>query len=325
MFSEMLSSLKGFSAVEALIQSKFHSDAPLLSEIPRYLFSLGGKRIRPALALMSGKLFGMHEPAQELIEIAAGIELIHMATLLHDDIIDKSPLRRHQPSPFVKFGTDSTLLSGDFLLVRAFSLCAHLDKFIIDSTEQACVALTEGEILEIPLFKKVATVKESQLIAEKKTAALFWLATLSGAHISETGPIVTEHMGRFGQKLGVAFQILDDILDVTSPENLLGKKSGGDLIERKPSLVNVLWLESGSPLSKELLTPPSDNESKFVELALKELRGGKVVADAQKMAVEIANQARNELTLAVKASNSSDSQMFSQLEGLINFTLSRMG
>jgi geranylgeranyl pyrophosphate synthase len=149
--SKMLAGLQGMKEVETLISSKLTSDAELLETIPAYLLGLGGKRIRPAMTLLVSRAFGSKSvefPVAEVIDVAAGIELIHMATLLHDDIIDKSPLRRHKQSPFLKFGLGNSLLAGDFLLVRAFSLCARLDRYVIDATEQACIELTEGEILE---------------------------------------------------------------------------------------------------------------------------------------------------------------------------------
>lgn len=322
--SQMAETLPGFKAVEALVRSKFTSDAPLLSEISSYLFTLGGKRIRPVMTLLTGALFGMKEPSQPLIDVAAGIELIHMATLLHDDIIDKSPLRRHKRSPFAEYGTENTLLAGDFLLTRAFSLCAHLDRYVIDRTEAACVALTEGEILEVPLWKQQHSIESSITIARKKTAALFRLGGECGAHLAGAGTRATEAMGEFGEAIGTAFQILDDILDVTSDETLLGKKSGLDLIERKPSLVNVLWLSSGTPLSRRLLEAPGEHEDDFARDALAELRGSAVVAEARRMADEFASQAKRSLDLAVQSAPSADRGAYASYLGLIDFTIQRL-
>lgn len=317
-------SLPGFAEVERIVQSKFNSEAPLLSEISSYLFKLGGKRIRPVMTLMTGALFGLKAPPRELIEVAAGIELIHMATLLHDDIIDKSPLRRHKKSPFAAYGTEATLLAGDFLLTRAFSLCAHLDTFIIDRTEEACVALTEGEVLEIPLHLQSHSIESSLTIARKKTAALFWLGGQCGAHLAKAGDVATKAMAEFGDAIGTAFQILDDILDVTSSDEVLGKPAGLDLIERKPSLVNVLWLQSGSKLAKELLVAPGGNEEEFRALALAELRSGEVVKEARKIADSFATSARQALDRAVAASSNVDSTIAHQYRALVDYTLARL-
>ena len=320
----VLSSLSGMQAVEDLIREKFVSDAALLSEIPEYLLNLGGKRMRPALTLLAARTFGMPKPSQALLDVAAGIELIHMATLLHDDIIDKSPTRRHKESAFVKFGLENTLLSGDFLLVRAFSLCARLDSYIINETESACIELTEGEILEVPLHKQKHTLETSLTIARKKTAALFRLSACSAAHLAGAGSAATAKMSEFGENLGVAFQILDDILDVTSNEDLLGKKSGLDLIERKPSVVNVLWLASGSPLAQKLTTAPGEKEEEFAQQALSELRPGKVVREARELALKYVEGASKALSEAVKLAPKVESSALEDLRALIDYTTERV-
>ncbi|NDC38274.1 MAG: polyprenyl synthetase family protein [Proteobacteria bacterium] len=317
-------SLAGFDSVEQLIRSKFSSEASLLQEISEYLFSVGGKRIRPIMTLMTGALFGLTPPSRELCEVAAGIELIHMATLLHDDIIDKSPLRRHKPSPFAAYGTEATLLAGDFLLTRAFSLCAHLENFIIDRTEEACVALTEGEILETPLWKEIHSIESSLNIAKKKTAALFWLGGQCGARLAGAGEEATLAMAAFGNAMGTAFQILDDILDVTSSDEVLGKPAGLDLIERKPSVVNVLWLQSGSALAQNLRAPPSADEERFRSEALQELRGSTIISEARRLAESFADTAKTELQRALDAAPRVDRQMEAQFRGLIEYTLARL-
>lgn len=158
-----------------------------------------------------------------------------MATLLHDDMIDNSPLRRHRQSAPARYGSNQSILAGDFLLVRAFALCARLDRPIIEATEQACVELTEGEILETSLVDDRHSVESALAIARKKTASLFRLAAFSAAHMSGVWVDVESRMARFGELVGVSFQILDDVLDVVSDESLLGKRSGTDLRERKPS------------------------------------------------------------------------------------------
>ncbi|NBW39446.1 polyprenyl synthetase family protein [bacterium] len=296
-----LLSYPGMSEVENLIRSKFTSNASLLTEIPEYLLELGGKRIRPALTLCTADMCGIaQESRHELFDIAAGIELIHMATLLHDDIIDHSPLRRGKPSPHITFGESATLLAGDFLLVRAFSLCAHLDEFIVQETESACVQLTEGEILEAPLSKQICTQERSLLIAEKKTASLFGLAAVSGAHIANVPKEVEALLKTFGIELGIAFQVLDDVLDVVADEGLLGKRCGGDLVEQKPSIINVLWLESGDSFSKDVLlseTPPSED---IVKDALEYLRQG----DGQGIVLQAKQIAEQRIQRAEKALNS---------------------
>ncbi len=319
-----ISTLDGLGEVDSKIREKLTSEATLLQEIGTYLLNLGGKRMRPVLALMVGKAFGLTPPSQDLIHVAAGIELIHMATLLHDDIIDKSPVRRHKESAFIKYGVDNSLLAGDFLLTRAFSLCAHLDSFIIDETEKACIDLTEGEILEVPLYRALHTVDSYLTIARKKTASLFRLATISGTHLAGAGAQATEHMRRFGESLGLAFQILDDILDVTADENLLGKKSGMDLKERKPSIVNVLWLNSGNPLAKKLLLPPGAEEEEFCTAALKELKQSPVIEQASALAASYSADAEQALHSAAKSAKNVSLDVFDELQSVVDYTTRRL-
>lgn len=322
----LLSQVKGLGAVEDIVRSKFESDAALLSEIPRYTFELGGKRIRPILTLTAAKLAGQNLPSQEVLDVAAGIELIHLATLLHDDIIDKSPVRRHQESAYSKFGIESTLLSGDFLLVRAFALCARLKPEIIAATEKACVELVEGEILETPLHTSQHTIESSLQIAHKKTAALFRLSAFSGTFSVTQSAQVGEQFSAFGESLGTAFQILDDILDITSDESVLGKRSGMDLVERKPSIVNVLWLQSGEQLAQELLLAPRSHEKEeaFRLSGLKALRNSEVIEQARELATSYVEKARQSLTAGCKLLSNPDGNALKLLEGLLQYTIERV-
>lgn len=319
-----IAALPGLTQIEQTIKAKSASEAPLLAEIAGYLAGLGGKRMRPVLALMAGKLFGLSPPSQELLDVASGIELIHMATLLHDDIIDKSPLRRHKPSAFKKYGVENTLLAGDFLLTRAFSLCARLDSFIIDETERACIDLTEGEILAMPLPLADHTLNSCCTIARKKTASLFRLASVSAAHLSGAGSSATEAMREFGEHLGVAFQIVDDILDVTADEDTLGKKSGMDLRERKPSVVNVLWLSSGTPLARRLLTLPGHDEDSFIEQALIELTDSAVIKEAARLALEHSALAETALARVSEGFGARACEAREGLQALIDYTTQRI-
>lgn len=278
--------------VNKIILSKLTSEASALSDTARYLLELGGKRLRPKLCIEVFKMLKPNcEPSADVYKISAGIEMIHMATLLHDDIIDKSNLRRHQVSPRIKFGEDATLLSGDFLLVRAFGICSDFDQAIIRATEVACVELTEGEVLETPLSRDSHSLESYKNIAIKKTASLFRLACFCGAHLAGNSEH-EKHWAHFGELLGLAYQMFDDIADAMLDQTELGKPSGLDLLERKPSLVNILWLSSGSPLAKEvLLTDSREAASKLTEAALTEIRGP---SGPLKVALELAESTQSE-------------------------------
>lgn len=325
-FTSALSLVPELGTVESIISSAFASDVRLMREIPAYLLNLGGKRIRPVLSLLSGKALGLTIPPQPLLDISAGIELIHMATLLHDDIVDRSPTRRHQPSPYAKYGTNATLLSGDFLLTRAFGLCARLDSTIISATEQACIELVEGEALETSLYEDNHTLETSLIIAQRKTASLFRLAAFCASHVAGISPERERSMSTFGEQLGVAFQIIDDILDVTSDEATLGKRAGLDIIERKPSAVNVIWLESGDPRAQRLKTPPpanQDDENDFVAESLSHLIQGPIIVKARELAIARAEAARTALRSALESAPEQGGVAGAALEAVIDFAIDR--
>lgn len=318
--------------VERIVTAAFSSDVRLMHEIPKYLLNLGGKRIRPVLALLTGKALGLTTPPPRLLDIAAGIELIHMATLLHDDIVDRSPIRRHKPSPLAKYGVNATLLSGDFLLTRAFGLCARLDSTIINATEQACIELVEGEALETSLHEDTHSLSSSVTIARRKTASLFRLSAFCAAHVAQVPGDLGSLICTFGEELGVAFQMIDDILDVTSDESTLGKRAGLDIIERKPSIVNVLWLESGDPRATRLTTPPPEDqnaENDFIAESLAHLRTGPVIQKAREMAITRAETAREALMTVLSNINlpGSSSEVAKSagdaLQSVIDFAIDR--
>lgn len=325
--SAFASVLPGMERINKRIEESLRSAAPDLTNISMYLLGLGGKRVRPLLTLLAARLFRMDHPDEKLIDVAAGIEMIHMATLLHDDIIDESPTRRRKPSAYIAYGLPKTLLTGDFLLVRAFGLCAHLDTFVIEATERACVELTEGEILEgrIELDGDKAGVPAFDFnfyldVIGKKTASLFALSTVVGSYLAGGTPAEVEAMRRFGFNAGIAFQMVDDILDVTADEDLLGKPSGTDLKQKTPSLINILWLKSGDDEARKFfsLASPGAEESKA---AARRLKDSSIVAEARRLAQDFASRALRELEPFNE--KRVDSETRGHLSGLLQYTLER--
>lgn len=322
----------GLALVEARIRSVFNSEAEILAEISRYLFELGGKRIRPILAILTEALFKVASPSQTLIDAAAGIELIHMATLLHDDIIDQSAKRRNKESAYLKYGFTSSLLAGDFLWVRAFGLCAHLGEFIVRKTEAACVELTEGEVLEKRLNTsstdfQIPSRKDYLQVVDKKTASLFALSAAVGAYcasnrkskLSDVEPEVAA-VENFGRSAGLCFQMVDDILDVISTEDLLGKPSGADLKQHTPSLINILWLESADPRAKEFFSKEQHSPEELAE-TIEYLKKSKVISEARNLAQSEAEKAKeflNSLPAEIV-----DEDVRSLLITLVDFTVER--
>jgi octaprenyl-diphosphate synthase len=324
-FAAALQQVPELTQVEAIIRASFRSDVTPMREIPDYLLSLGGKRIRPALTLLCAKALGATSISSEILNVAAGIELIHMATLMHDDIIDQSPIRRHKQSPYAKYGTPLTLLSGDFLLTRAFGLCAKLDDTIINATEQACIELVEGEALETPLHIERHSRESSITIAQRKTASLFRLAAFCAGHLTGAPQATLEALSTFGEALGIAFQMIDDILDVTASESTLGKQPGLDLIERKPSIVNVLWLESNEAEAAHLLrAPDAVVDATFVSGALVSLPTSSTMKQAKALAVQYAEQASAALNSALSACKNTNAQSAAALSCVLEFALERV-
>jgi octaprenyl-diphosphate synthase len=332
-FAAALALIPELAQVEEIIRASFRSDVTPMREIPEYLLSLGGKRIRPALTLLCAKALGIKEISSDILNIAAGIELIHMATLMHDDIIDQSPIRRHKESPYAKFGTPLTLLSGDFLLTRAFGLCARLDDTIIAATEQACIELVEGEALETPLHHELHDLNSSLIIAQRKTASLFRLAAFCAGHLAGAPQTSLAGLSHFGESLGIAFQVIDDVLDVTSNEATLGKQPGLDIIERKPSVVNVLWLASEEPSSKRLLTRPiPGGEVAFAKDSLAMLQQSRFIEEAKRIAHSYGAQATTALRDALgenlnqaQSSSPNDRNLAAQaLLAVVDFALERL-
>jgi geranylgeranyl pyrophosphate synthase len=204
---------------------------------------------------------------------------------------------------------------------------------VIDATERACIDLIEGETAEVPLSKSDHTVASSLEISRKKTAALFWLAAQVGTHVAlakripnlTLSPIVSQ-MAIFGEQLGIAFQILDDIMDVTSEQDLMGKRTGVDLRERKPTIVNVLWLQTNSPLAQRLKTPASGEDEEFVSNALQELRISPVISQARTIALEHAKRAESALRTATQLAGPEANPLeLAALQVIIKTTLDRLG
>jgi octaprenyl-diphosphate synthase len=324
-FAYALTLVPEIAQVEARIRKTFSSDVVLMREIPEYLLGLGGKRIRPILALLSAKALGASEITDDIIDISAGIELIHMATLMHDDIIDQSPIRRHKPSAYAKYGISATLLSGDFLLTRAFGLCSKLDDEIIEATEQACIELVEGETIETAIPLQEHTLETSLTIATRKTASLFRLAAFCAAHLTDSSDQSKASMAKFGESLGIAFQIIDDILDVTSDEATLGKRPGIDISERKPSLVNILWVQSGDEHAQRLvMTPSAHLDAEFVSSSLEKLKNGPVIQKAKELARHYADTASKHLAEALGGDLTNLTPEGEALFAVIDFALERV-
>jgi len=208
-----------------------------LSEAARYACSAGGKRVRPLLMAVAYRALGA-ESTQPITSLAAAFQLIHTATLVHDDVIDHAETRRGRPSMPRAFGVPLSIVSGDYLFVRAFELAAEYPKSIILRCGEACADLVEGEVLQESARFDLSNGRDHYFrVVERKTAAIIAAALASCAEIRETTPPQIDALASYGRSVGIAFQIRDDLLDVFGDADLLGKPLFGDFREGNPTLV----------------------------------------------------------------------------------------
>ncbi len=234
--------------VEDFFGEQVRSDISLISEVGRYIRDGGGKRIRPALLLLSCRLNGYR--GERAVLLAAVVEFIHAATLLHDDIIDEATVRRGRRSVNSRWGNGLTVLLGDFLYTKSMSMALSQDNLrILRLLSDVTLKMIEGEILEIERCADVEVTAEDHLeIIRRKTAALFSASLRIGAMLSEAGETKEQALAEYGLQLGICFQMVDDILDLTADEKVLGKPVANDLREGKLTLPVILALQrSGKP------------------------------------------------------------------------------
>jgi octaprenyl-diphosphate synthase len=239
--------------VEARLDTASVSDIEVLQEAARHILSAGGKRIRPQLTLLSALATG--GCLQRAVPLAAACELVHTATLVHDDIVDESDSRRGRMAVRFYFGNSASVLMGDYLVVRAFQLVADdPDRRLWLTLTDTIARMCEGEVYQICVKSDTSIgVEVYEKIIECKTALLMGACTRYGALTGEAAPSVVDALEDFGYKLGMAFQIQDDILDFTGEETQLGKPVGGDLREGKVTLPVIFALQDAAAEDREAL------------------------------------------------------------------------
>jgi geranylgeranyl pyrophosphate synthase len=219
-----------------------------LTEITEHLIGAGGKRVRPLAALLVFHACtppGQSRRRKDMADVATALELIHSATLLHDDIIDGSDRRRGKESAVHRFGIADTLVAGDFVFSRAFELCAPFEECVVRWAADACICLTEGEMLQGRFRRNPAVTVDDYLeIIDRKTASLFRVGARVAAYLAEPSGAIQEHAARAGHHIGMAFQMVDDLLDVSGESSVTGKPTAADLRDGNPSLPVVLALSS---------------------------------------------------------------------------------
>jgi len=235
-----------FERVNQLIVEQLHSNVPMVENVGHYIVDAGGKRLRPLLVLLTASALGGCEAAH--IKFAAIIEFIHTATLLHDDVVDISSLRRGRPTANAEFGNAPSVLVGDFLYTRAFQLMVQLaDLDILDHMADTTNTIAEGEVLQLTRAGQAETTEAQYLdVITRKTAILFAAACYGAATLAGADTRTREAMREFGLNLGIAFQMIDDVLDYEGDPATMGKNVGDDLTEGKPTLPLIHTLREGN-------------------------------------------------------------------------------
>jgi len=238
--------------VNSLIRDSLDSNVVLIRQIAEYIIGSGGKRLRPMLVILSSRACGYED--RHHINLAAIIEFIHTATLLHDDVVDESDLRRGKESAHAVWGNAASVLVGDFLYSRSFQMMVEIDSMrVVEVLSDATNTIAEGEVEQLLNMHDPEVSRENYFsVIEKKTAKLFEAACQLGAVLGGR-PELEPAMAEFGRELGAAFQVADDVLDYMSDADTLGKNSGDDLAEGKPTLPLILCREQADDKSRRLI------------------------------------------------------------------------
>ena len=264
-----------FQAVNSLIKNKLASKVVLVNQIGNYIVHSGGKRLRPILVLLAARACGYR--GEQHINLAAVIEFIHTATLLHDDVVDASELRRGEATANALFGNEASVLVGDFLYSRSFQMMVESDDLrVMQILADATNIIAEGEVLQLLNCNNPDTTEEEYLaVIHYKTAKLFEAGTRLGAIVSNSSSEVEEAMANYGKHLGSAFQLVDDALDYTATSEELGKNVGDDLAEGKPTMPLLYAMHNSdtedADLIKQAIIDGSNNQNldKTLEKVLK--------------------------------------------------------
>lgn len=239
--------------VDALIRERLQSDVVLIRQVAEHIVAGGGKRLRPALHLMASAAAGYDGEAR--FELAAVIEFIHTATLLHDDVVDESELRRGRKTANAAFGNAASVLVGDFLYSRAFQMMVTVDNMrVMEVMAEATNTIAEGEVLQLLNIHdpKVDEARYLEVI-HRKTAKLFEAAARLAGVMAGVTPAIEQGLADYGTHLGTAFQLIDDVLDYSGDAGTIGKNVGDDLAEGKPTLPLIYAMRTGTPEQAALI------------------------------------------------------------------------
>ncbi len=241
------------SAMDAVVARRLQSEVPLVAQVSQYIIAAGGKRLRPALVLLMCGALGYR--GDQRFNLAAVVEFIHTATLLHDDVVDESTLRRGRSTANEVFGNPASVLVGDFLYSRAFQMMVEVgDMRIMQTLAEATNVIAEGEVLQLMNMHDAALSEEGYLrVIRSKTAKLFEASARLAALLAQSSPAVEQHCAAYGQALGTAFQVIDDVLDYDGDVSEMGKNLGDDLREGKVTLPLIIAMQRGTEAERTII------------------------------------------------------------------------
>jgi len=256
------------AAVDQVIRTRLHSDVLLVNQVGEYIVNSGGKRLRPALVVLSAEAFGYRGKHHH--DLAAVVEFIHTATLLHDDVVDESEMRRGRATASALFGNAASVLVGDFLYSRAFQMMVEVGEMrVMQILADATNTIAEGEVLQLLNCHDADVDTENYMrVIHFKTAKLFEAAMRLGAVLGKSNAADEEAAAKYGMHLGTAFQLVDDVLDYSADELQTGKHLGDDLAEGKPTLPLIYAMQQGTKAQSALVRSAIEqgDTGKFVEV-----------------------------------------------------------
>lgn len=310
---------KDMQGVNAHIRAQLHSDVVLIEQMGEYIVNSGGKRLRPVLAILSARACGYQGDKHHLT--AAIIEFIHTATLLHDDVVDASDLRRGKETANAIWGNEASVLVGDFIFSRSFEMMVQVDDMrVLDVLATASNTIAEGEVLQLMNCNNPDTTEEQYMqVIRCKTAKLFEAAACLGPVLAKAGENLQKSLAEYGMRLGTAFQLLDDILDYRADKETMGKNVGDDLAEGKPTLPLIHALKHGTAEQVELLREVIKSGDRN---ALEQVTEIIMATSALDHAEQVARQEADQAKAAIQ--NLPDNQYKDALNGLVDFSVARL-
>jgi octaprenyl-diphosphate synthase len=305
-------------ATDRLILQRLQSDVVLINQIGAYIVKSGGKRLRPMIVLLAARACGYNE--QQHIELAAIIEFIHTATLLHDDVVDGSEMRRDRETANAVWGNEASVLVGDFLYSRSFEMMVDVGQMrVMDILSHATNRIAEGEVLQLlNVHNPDATEADYMEVIKRKTATLFEAGARLGAVISAASQEQEQAMSDYGLHLGIAFQLVDDALDYNSSNESIGKNIGDDLAEGKPTLPLIQAMKhADADQRKRLQSIVEHGGLEEIDFVMQMIRTSDAIAYTERLA-------RSEAELAKAALQKiPDSPFRKALAGLADFSVAR--